>query len=65
MSTICPLPLPHPCLTPAFTTITGVREYSVGSRFACLGVKFLEYSLAGIVCGFMGQGLANSLMLLK
>eukprot|EP00879_Flechtneria_rotunda_P008260 GHRR01008653.1.p1 GENE.GHRR01008653.1~~GHRR01008653.1.p1 ORF type:complete len:418 (+),score=173.82 GHRR01008653.1:222-1475(+) len=43
----------------------GVREYTVGARFACLGVKFLEYSLAGICCGFIGQGLANSLMLLK
>jgi hypothetical protein len=42
-----------------------VREYSVGSRFACVGVKFLEYSLAGTACGFVGQGVANSLMLLK
>jgi hypothetical protein len=43
----------------------GVKQYTVGSRFACLGVKFLEYSLAGITCGFIGQGIANSLMLLK
>jgi hypothetical protein len=42
-----------------------VKQYTVGSRFACLGVKFLEYSLAGITCGFIGQGVANSLMLLK
>ena len=53
---LCSLP---PCCRP------GVKQYSVGSRFACLGVKFLEYSLAGITCGFIGQGLANSLMLLK
>jgi hypothetical protein len=46
-------------------SIPGVKSFSVGSRFACLGVKFLEYSLAGIVCGFLGQGMANSLMLLK
>ncbi|KAF6253674.1 hypothetical protein COO60DRAFT_1545566 [Scenedesmus sp. NREL 46B-D3] len=46
-------------------SIKGVRQYTLGSRFACLGVKFLEYSLAGIVCGFIGQGVANSLMLLK
>jgi hypothetical protein len=43
----------------------GVKQYTVGARFACLGVKFLEYSLAGITCGFIGQGVANSLMLLK
>lgn len=46
-------------------SIPGVRKYTVGSRVACLGVKFCEYSLAGIVCGFIGQGMANSLMLLK
>lgn len=43
----------------------GVKQYTLGSRFACLGVKFLEYSLAGITCGFIGQGIANSLMMLK
>jgi hypothetical protein len=46
-------------------SIPGVRRYTLGSRVACLGVKFLEYSLAGIVCGLIGQGIANSLMLLK
>jgi hypothetical protein len=34
-------------------------------RFACVGVKFLEYSLAGIACGLVGQGVANGLMLTK
>ncbi len=43
----------------------GVKTYGLGQRVACLGVKFLEYSLAGIVCGLLGQGLANSLMVLK
>ena len=33
--------------------------------FACVGIKFLEYSLAGIACGLVGQGVANSLMLAK
>ncbi|KAI3433810.1 hypothetical protein D9Q98_003614 [Chlorella vulgaris] len=33
-----------------------------GGTFVKLG---LEYSLAGIVCGFIGQGIANSLMRLK
>ncbi|KAF8059115.1 hypothetical protein HT031_005287 [Scenedesmus sp. PABB004] len=46
-------------------SVKGVRVYTPGLRLACLGVKFLEYSLAGIVCGFIGQGAANSLMLLK
>ncbi|KAG2423210.1 hypothetical protein HXX76_015467 [Chlamydomonas incerta] len=46
-------------------SVPGVKTYNVGQRVACLGVKFLEYSLAGITCGLLGQGLANSLMLLK
>lgn len=46
-------------------SVPGVKQYSVGSRLACLLVKFCEYSLAGITCGFIGQGLANSLMGLK
>mmetsp|Transcript_6022 Transcript_6022/g.17239 ORF Transcript_6022/g.17239 Transcript_6022/m.17239 type:complete len:412 (+) Transcript_6022:46-1281(+) len=40
-------------------------RYSTGARIACIGVKFLEYSLAGMVCGFVGQGIANQLMYLK
>lgn len=46
-------------------SVPGVKTFNVGQRIACLGVKFLEYSLAGITCGLLGQGLANSLMLLK
>ena len=43
----------------------GAPRYQASERLACLGVKFLEYSLAGMVCGFVGQGLANGLMHLK
>jgi Protein RETICULATA-related len=28
-------------------------------RVACVAVKFLEYSLAGMACGFVGQSAAN------
>ena len=45
--------------------IRGVREYSVGARAACIGVKFLEYSLAGMACGLIGQGIANSAMMAR
>lgn len=45
--------------------IPGVREYSVGARVACVGVKFLEYSLAGMFCGLVGQGIANSAMMAR
>ncbi|KAK9909941.1 hypothetical protein WJX75_009820 [Coccomyxa subellipsoidea] len=43
----------------------GAPRYTVLDRSACLGIKFLEYSLAGLVCGFAGQGIANGLMQLK
>ncbi|KAL3133140.1 hypothetical protein ABBQ38_007034 [Trebouxia sp. C0009 RCD-2024] len=46
-------------------SLPGVREYGLGSRVACLGIKFLEYSLAGMFCGFLGQGVANGMMLAK
>ncbi|GFH08602.1 chloroplast lumenal protein, partial [Haematococcus lacustris] len=45
--------------------IRGVKSFSLGSRVACLGVKFLEYSLAGISCGLVGQGVCNAIMHLK
>eukprot|EP00892_Ulva_mutabilis_P011686 jgi/Ulvmu1/8890/UM049_0072.1 len=45
--------------------ITGVREYSFGARAACVGVKFLEYSLAGMFCGLVGQGIANTAMMAR
>ena len=40
-------------------------HFGPGSRVACLGVKFLEYSLAGMACGFVGQAIANQLMRVK
>ena len=43
----------------------GVRTYKTSARVACVFVKFLEYSLAGIACGLVGQGVANGLMLAK
>ncbi|KAK9832451.1 hypothetical protein WJX74_010617 [Apatococcus lobatus] len=46
-------------------SVLGVRQYTIIDRTACLGVKFLEYSLAGLVAGFVGQGVANSLMLAR
>ncbi|PNH02129.1 hypothetical protein TSOC_011918 [Tetrabaena socialis] len=46
-------------------SVPGLKKYSVVQRAACLGVKFLEYSLAGMCCGLLGQGAANSLMMLR
>jgi Protein RETICULATA-related len=45
--------------------VPGVRTYSLPARVSCLGVKFFEYSLAGMVCGFVGQGIANTFMAVK
>ena len=46
-------------------SVQGAPRYTVADRAACLGVKFLEYSLAGMACGFVGQGVANGLMQIK
>jgi len=43
----------------------GGPRYTPAARAACLGVKFGEYSLAGMACGAAGQALANGLMGLK
>jgi hypothetical protein len=43
----------------------GGPRYSAGARAACLGVKFLEYSAAGMACGAVGQAVANGLMGVK
>nr|QKY15095.1 RETICULATa-RELATEd chloroplastic-like isoform a (C2E21) [Polytomella parva] len=43
----------------------GAAPYTVGARIACIGVKFFEYALAGLTCGFFGQGLANGMIMLK
>lgn len=37
----------------------GEAPYTLGERLACVGVKFLQYSLAGAACGFAGQVAAN------
>lgn len=38
-----------------FEASSPVRKYSPADRAACWVVKFFEYSLAGIACGFVGQ----------
>jgi hypothetical protein len=43
-------------------SIPGVKSYNAAQRMACLLVKFCEYSLGGIFCGFIGQGIANMAM---
>jgi hypothetical protein len=47
------------------SNLPGKPKYSLPARVSCLGVKFLEYSLAGMVCGFVGQGMANGMMRIK
>jgi len=44
-------------------SIPGVKQYSIWNRLSCLLVKFGEYSLAGMACGFVGQAIANQAML--
>ena len=41
------------------------RRYGPSARAACVGVKFLEYSLAGMACGLVGQAIANGLIRFK
>lgn len=48
-----------------FEASSPARKYRGVDRLACWFVKFFEYSLAGIVCGFIGQGAANGMMALK
>lgn len=47
------------------SSMAGRPRYGPLARVSCLAVKFLEYSLAGIVCGFIGQGIANGMMQIK
>ena len=49
----------------AFAPSQPGRRYSGSARLACFGVKFAEYSLAGIICGLVGQGIANALIRAK
>ena len=41
-------------------SIPGIKSFGLGSRMACLLVKFCEYSLAGMFCGLVGQGVVNA-----
>lgn len=42
-----------------------VKKYSVSDRVGCYVARGLEYSLAGLVCGVIGQGFASGMMGLK
>lgn len=41
------------------------KKYTWGDRAGCFVARGLEYSLAGMVCGFVGQGIASGLMTMK
>lgn len=41
------------------------KKYTVGDRVGCYIARGLEYALAGIACGFVGQGIASGLMTAK
>lgn len=41
------------------------RKYSVSDRFGCYVARGLEYALAGMACGLVGQGIASGLMNLR
>lgn len=44
---------------------SSVTKYSVTDRVGCYVARGLEYSLAGIACGVVGQGIASGMMQLK
>lgn len=46
-------------------SVPGVREYTLADRVACYFVKGVEYAGVGMACGFIGQGFANSCMMLR
>jgi hypothetical protein len=46
-------------------SVPGGVKFTPLSRLACVAVKFFEYSLAGIVCGLIGQAAANGLIVVK
>ena len=48
-----------------FEKSTAGRKYSVSDRLGCYVARGLEYSLAGMLCGFIGQGVASSLMKIR
>ncbi len=44
---------------------SGVRKFTALDRLGCYLIRGAEYSLAGIACGFVGQGAASGMMQLK
>lgn len=48
-----------------FQASTPAASFTLSQRVLCYIVKGLEYSLAGMTCGFIGQTFANSMMLVK
>ena len=48
-----------------FEKSTAGRKFSVRDRIGCYVARGLEYSLAGIACGVVGQALASSMMVAK
>jgi len=45
--------------------IKGLREYSMSQRVISFFYKAAQYAVIGFACGFVGQGMANSLMHLR
>lgn len=41
------------------------KKFTLSDRAGCYVARGLEYSLAGMVCGIVGQGIASGMMLLK
>ncbi len=46
-------------------SIPGMPKYTTAARAACYVVKGLEYSLSGMAAAFVGQGVANALMVAR
>lgn len=45
--------------------VKGIREYTLSQRIISFFYKGLQYSVVGSACGLIGQGLANSFMMLR
>jgi Protein RETICULATA-related len=48
-----------------FEKSTGGRKFSLQDRVGCYVARGLEYSLAGIACGVVGQAVASGMMVAK
>lgn len=44
---------------------SGVKRFSLADRAGCYLARGMEYSLAGLACGVVGQGIASGMMELK